>query len=69
MVLLVGSIAFENDIAWKAILDKEAELGLVKHILLRPKVDLDRAGQELLFKLVLWHRWHYQAFWHLAQRF
>ena len=37
MLLFVRSLAFENDVARNAVLDGEAELGLVEHVLLRLK--------------------------------
>ena len=41
MLFLVRALALENDVAGQTVLHKEAELRLVQHVFLGPKVDLD----------------------------
>ena len=68
MLLLVRALALENDVAGQTILDEEAELGLVEHVFLRPEVDLDGLGPELLFVFVLFDGWHNEALGYFTQR-
>ena len=35
LIFFVGTSSFENDVAWQSIFHGEAELGLVKNVLLR----------------------------------
>lgn len=68
VVFLVGAFAFENHVAGEAVVDDEAELALVDDVLLRPEVDQELLGQELLLVVIHGDRGHAEASWHDAQR-
>ena len=67
VILFVGSLSFENDIAREAIFDGESEFGLIEAVLLGSEIDLDCLWQVLSFVLILWHWWSEETFWNFSE--
>ena len=68
MILLVGSLSFENYITGEAIFDGESEFGLIEAVLLGSEVDLDRLRQVLSLVFVLGNWGCKEAFWYFPER-
>ena len=67
MILLVGSLAFQDNIARKPVLHYKAEFRFIDHVLLWTEVHQKLMRQELLLVVVDGHWWHTQSCWDVPQ--